>query len=68
MINHTLPWLFEQGDIELLIIENVGNMVCPAKYDLSKAMKVAVISVPERDDKPLKHPAMFHESDYLLHQ
>ncbi|MDH3975909.1 MAG: hydrogenase nickel incorporation protein HypB [Deltaproteobacteria bacterium] len=66
MVQHTLPWLFEQGDIDFLIIENVGNMVCPAEYDLGEDMKVALMSVTEGDDKPLKYPSMFHSSQYLL--
>ena len=66
MIHHTLPWLFEQGDLDILIIENVGNMVCPAEYDLGEDMKVSVMSVTEGDDKPLKYPAMFHASNSLL--
>lgn len=66
MIHHSLPWLIEQGDLDLLIIENVGNMVCPAEFDLGEDMKVSVMSVSEGDDKPLKYPAMFHASDLLL--
>ncbi len=66
MIYHTLPWLFEQDDIQLLIIENVGNMVCPAKYDLGEDMMITVMSVTEGDEKPLKYPAIFHTSDVLL--
>jgi hydrogenase nickel incorporation protein HypB len=66
MISHELPWLFEQPGVRLFIIENVGNMVCPAEYDLGEAMKVAVMSVTEGDDKPLKYPAMFHASKCLI--
>ncbi len=66
MVRHTLPWLFEQGEIDILIIENVGNMVCPAEYDLGEDMKVAVMSVTEGDDKPLKYPAMFMSASCLL--
>jgi len=66
MVHHTLAWLLEQGNIDILIIENVGNMVCPAEYDLGENMKVSVMSVTEGDDKPLKYPAMFHASDCLL--
>lgn len=66
MISHTIPWLLDQGDIRLLIIENVGNMVCPAEYDLGEDMKVAVMSVTEGDDKPLKYPSLFHASRSLL--
>ena len=66
MIQHTLPWLFGQGEVDLMIIENVGNMVCPAGYDLGEDVKVAVMSVTEGDDKPLKYPALFSVSQYLL--
>lgn len=66
MVRRVLPWLFEQPSIELLIIENVGNMVCPAEYDLGEDMKVAVMSVTEGDDKPLKYPSLFHASRCLL--
>jgi hydrogenase nickel incorporation protein HypB len=51
---------------DLLFIENVGNLVCPAGYDLGEAMKVAVLSVTEGDDKPLKYPAMFHSASVLI--
>src|SRR3990167_5266877 len=66
MVHHALPWLFEHKNIRFLIIENVGNMVCPAEYDLGEDMKVAVMSVTEGDDKPLKYPAMFSASQMLL--
>jgi hydrogenase nickel incorporation protein HypB len=49
----------ELWDIELLLIENVGNLICPAAYDLGEAAKVAILSVPEGDDKPLKYPGLF---------
>ena len=50
----------------LVCIENVGNLVCPALFDLGEAAKVVVISVTEGDDKPLKYPTMFHEADICL--
>ncbi len=50
----------------LLCIENVGNLVCPALFDLGEAMKVVVISVTEGDDKPLKYPTMFVEADVCI--
>ncbi|MBI5325271.1 MAG: hydrogenase nickel incorporation protein HypB [Ignavibacteriae bacterium] len=53
-------------DINLLFIENVGNLVCPAAYDLGEDMKVVIISTTEGDDKPLKYPAIFHNSRVLL--
>ncbi|MBZ0203734.1 MAG: hydrogenase nickel incorporation protein HypB [Ignavibacteria bacterium] len=51
---------------EMLIIENVGNLVCPAGYDLGEDLKVVVISVTEGDDKPLKYPKMFMNSKALV--
>lgn len=56
----------ELGAIKLLIIENVGNLVCPANYDLGEAMKVVVLSTTEGDDKPLKYPGMFRNASVLL--
>jgi hydrogenase nickel incorporation protein HypB len=52
--------------LDLLIIENVGNLVCPANYDLGEAMKVVVLSTTEGDDKPLKYPAMFRRASVLV--
>ena len=51
---------------DLLFIENVGNLVCPSGYDLGEALKVAVLSTTEGDDKPLKYPAMFRNSSALI--
>ncbi|RMG95842.1 MAG: hydrogenase accessory protein HypB, partial [Candidatus Dadabacteria bacterium] len=48
--------------VDLLIIENVGNLVCPATYDLGEDEKVALVSVTEGEDKPLKYPAVFHHA------
>ncbi|MGA2262675.1 MAG: hydrogenase nickel incorporation protein HypB [Acidobacteriota bacterium] len=52
--------------LDILIIENVGNLVCPANYDLGEAMKVVVLSTTEGDDKPLKYPSMFRNASVLL--
>lgn len=52
--------------IKLLIIENVGNLVCPSNYDLGERMKVVVASTTEGDDKPLKYPAMFRNASVLV--
>ncbi len=52
--------------VQLLIIENVGNLVCPANYDLGEAMKVVVASVTEGDDKPLKYPTMFRNASVMI--
>jgi hydrogenase nickel incorporation protein HypB len=53
-------------DLDLVIIENVGNLVCPANYDLGEALKVVVLSTTEGDDKPLKYPAMFRNASVLI--
>ncbi len=52
--------------LDVLIIENVGNLVCPANYDLGEAMKVVVMSTTEGDDKPLKYPGMFLKASVLV--
>lgn len=57
---------FDGKDIGLLIIENVGNLVCPSNYDLGEEFKVVVLSVTEGDDKPLKYPSMFRNASVLL--
>ncbi|HTP98452.1 MAG TPA: hydrogenase nickel incorporation protein HypB [Casimicrobiaceae bacterium] len=54
------------ADESLLLIENVGNLVCPAAFDLGEAHKVAILSVTEGDDKPLKYPDMFRAADVVL--
>jgi len=54
------------NQVELLFVENVGNLVCPASYDLGEDMKVALISTTEGDDKPLKYPAMFRRSSVMI--
>ena len=54
------------AQVQLLIIENVGNLVCPANYDLGEAVKVVVASTTEGDDKPLKYPAMFRNASVLM--
>jgi hydrogenase nickel incorporation protein HypB len=52
--------------IDLLFIENVGNLVCPASYDLGEHRRVVLTSTPEGDDKPLKYPAIFRNADALI--
>jgi hydrogenase nickel incorporation protein HypB len=54
------------NDIDILIIENVGNLICPAEFGLGEHKKVLVASVPEGDDKPLKYPAMFYGADAVV--
>jgi hydrogenase nickel incorporation protein HypB len=53
-------------DLDLLLVENVGNLVCPSSYDLGEAAKVVVLSVTEGEDKPLKYPAMFFKSELMI--
>lgn len=65
MIGHALEKLQPQND-SLLFIENVGNLVCPASFDLGEAYKVVILSVTEGEDKPLKYPDMFHAADVMV--
>jgi len=65
MVGHALDQLSLRAD-GLLFIENVGNLVCPAAFDLGEAHKVVVLSVTEGEDKPLKYPDMFAASDLML--
>ena len=57
---------FDLDNLDLLFIENVGNLVCPASFDLGENHKVVVLSVTEGEDKPLKYPQMFHAADVML--
>ncbi len=59
-----LNWPLE--DLDILFIENVGNLVCPSNYDLGEAVRVAILSVTEGEDKPLKYPGIFNSSDVAL--
>jgi hydrogenase nickel incorporation protein HypB len=52
--------------LDLLVIENVGNLVCPASYDLGESLRVVMLSVTEGEDKPLKYPATFHGADLVV--
>jgi len=65
MVGHALEAL-KPVDGSLLFIENVGNLVCPAAFDLGEAHKVVILSVTEGEDKPLKYPDMFHAADLML--
>jgi hydrogenase nickel incorporation protein HypB len=56
----------ENENFEVLIIENVGNLVCPSGYDLGEDLKVVILSTTEGDDKPLKYPAMFRNASVLI--
>jgi hydrogenase nickel incorporation protein HypB len=59
---HRLPW----RTLEYLFIENVGNLVCPAIYDLGQDVNVVALSVTEGEDKPLKYPTIFHKADLVV--
>jgi hydrogenase nickel incorporation protein HypB len=62
--NHLDGWL-DKG-LELLLIENVGNLVCPTSYDLGEDAKVVVLSVAEGEDKPLKYPGIFRKAELMI--
>ena len=61
---HLADWKLE--DIDLLFIENVGNLVCPSSYDVGEAAKIVMLSVTEGEDKPLKYPSIFFKSELLV--
>lgn len=65
MVGHALERL-QPAEESLFLIENVGNLVCPAAFDLGEHHKVAILSVTEGEDKPLKYPNMFHAADVML--
>jgi len=57
---------FDLDNLDLLVVENVGNLVCPAEFKVGEDFKVMILSVTEGEDKPAKYPLMFHESKVLL--
>ena len=57
---------FDFDDLDLLVVENVGNLVCPAEFQVGEDFKVMILSVTEGEDKPAKYPLMFRESKVLL--
>lgn len=61
---HLADWNLEH--LDLLFIENVGNLVCPSSYDLGEAAKIVLLSVTEGEDKPLKYPSIFFKSELLV--
>ena len=65
MVGHGIE-AFDLSATDILMIENVGNLVCPASFDLGEDHKVAVLSITEGEDKPLKYPQMFQAADLLL--
>jgi hydrogenase nickel incorporation protein HypB len=65
LVHHALHH-FDIDGVEYLFIENVGNLVCPAVYDLGQALNVVALSITEGEDKPLKYPTMFAKADLVL--
>ncbi|MDR0992968.1 MAG: hydrogenase nickel incorporation protein HypB [Verrucomicrobiota bacterium] len=65
MVAHALERLNTDG-VNILFIENVGNLVCPASYDLGEAKRIVLLSVTEGEDKPLKYPVIFQKADLVL--
>lgn len=61
---HIADWDLE--NLDMLIIENVGNLVCPSSYDLGEAAKIVLLSVTEGEDKPLKYPSIFFKSELMV--
>lgn len=56
----------EGKDLDIIFLENVGNLICPAEFDTGASLNMMILSVPEGDDKPLKYPLMFEKSDVLV--
>jgi hydrogenase nickel incorporation protein HypB len=63
---HTLEHQYDPKALDLVLVENVGNLVCPAEFEVGEHAKVALLSITEGEDKPLKYPIMFQEADCLL--
>ncbi|MBF2046517.1 MAG: hydrogenase nickel incorporation protein HypB [Leptolyngbya sp. IPPAS B-1204] len=63
---HRLAHEYNPTEFDLVLVENVGNLVCPAEFEVGEHVKVALLSVTEGEDKPLKYPVMFQEADCLL--
>lgn len=56
----------DMSDLDLIFLENVGNLVCPAEFDTGATLDVMILSIPEGDDKPLKYPLVFEKSDLVI--
>jgi hydrogenase nickel incorporation protein HypB len=63
---HQLKQAHQPNELDLVLVENVGNLVCPAEFEVGEHAKVALLSVTEGEDKPLKYPVMFRAADCLL--
>ena len=57
---------FNQKDLDFIVLENIGNLVCPAEFDTGAQINMTILSVPEGDDKPAKYPLMYQVSDILV--
>ena len=57
---------FDLNKIDLIIVENIGNLVCPAEFDIGEDLRIAVLSIPEGDDKVEKYPLLFSKSEILV--
>jgi hydrogenase nickel incorporation protein HypB len=69
MVSGGLDYLaskYDPSDFDLVLVENVGNLVCPAEFEVGEHFKVALLSITEGEDKPLKYPIMFQEADCIL--
>ena len=64
-VQHILP-MFDLDELDVLFVENIGNLVCPAEFNIGEDFRVAILSVPEGDDKVEKYPLMFATSDALV--
>jgi len=63
---HRLQHDYDPSQFDLVLVENVGNLVCPAEFEVGEHAKIALLSITEGEDKPLKYPIMFREADCLL--
>ncbi|MEM8603824.1 MAG: hydrogenase nickel incorporation protein HypB [Cyanobacteria bacterium P01_H01_bin.121] len=63
---HQFSHTYTPNDFDLVLVENVGNLVCPAEFEVGEHAKIALLSVTEGEDKPFKYPVMFQEADCLL--
>jgi hydrogenase nickel incorporation protein HypB len=65
MVDEGIKFLGED-DLDLVFLENIGNLVCPAEFDTGATLKLVILSIPEGDDKPLKYPLMFKKGDVFI--
>ena len=65
MVDEGMNFLGDEG-LDLIFLENIGNLVCPAEFDTGATLKMVLLSIPEGDDKPLKYPLMFERGDWFV--